>query len=776
MKTTIMKLTSLFITAIVLWCAGTAQADLKLHPLFTDDMVLQRERPVPIWGTARPGEKVTVSFIKQYESTRADDAGNWRITLKPMPGESAYRVLMVRTDKESILLKNLAVGDVYICSGQSNMEWPVAAAKDAQAEIAAANFPDIRLLTVPKKIAGTPQRDFAAPVRWQVCSPKTVPGFSAVGYFFGSELNQRLHIPIGLINSSWGGTIAQAWTSRDTLLKRDDLREQTLQTETAFAGLASLKERQAAWWQANDPGTKTDWSTPAFDDAAWATMKVPGAWENNGLANFDGTVWFRKTIDIPAAWEGKDLLLYLGIIDDRGTTFFNGVSVGSSDIFASQRDYKIPGAQVKAGRAVIAVRVLDTGGNGGFNSAVVPVLTLASDATQKIEVGGDWKYSVSAALKDLPAAPTDPSGNPNQPTVLFNGMIAPLVPFAVRGAIWYQGESNAGNPQQYRTLFPDLIRDWRTAWNAKQDGSEFGFYFVQLANYLPRVAEPMQAGWPELRQAQTMTLGVPRTGMATIIDIGEGADIHPKNKQDVGKRLALAALATEYGQPVENSGPMYERMEIIPGTKRVRIYFTHAKGLRVKPSIDEVNGKVPLDAWVYGAILNLDKERFLLSFKPFENLGKYPLTRTELALLTVKSLQHFWPGSVVDGTTTGPAGPPPSPAVESKEILERLLTEFRPEIDALGTKINPQLGITPENMNGLRPIPSYGLDVNGFGVQDADGKWHTANARLDGETIVVWSDQVFAPKAVAYAWTNNPDVNLVNAAGLPAVPFRTDAK
>jgi sialate O-acetylesterase len=661
------KLSAAFCIAWVgLACLGAiAQADVKLHPLFTDNMILQRDKPVSVWGTADPGEKISVALFPQAESstltssisplfqTVADVNGEWSVKLKPLQVNATPLEISVN-GKNQIRIHNVAVGDVYICSGQSNMEMGIGLVNNAKEEIAAANYPNIRLLMVPHQVSGSPQKTFSAPVSWKVCTPENVAqggwgGFSAAGYFFGRELHQRLKIPIGLIESSWGGTIAQAWTSRSTLLKRDDLRDATLQTEQAFQAVTPFAQRQAAWWQANDTGTKSGWNG-TFDDSGWKTMKPTGSWEANGLPNFDGLVWFRKTVEIPAAWAGKELQLSLGPIDDRDTTFFNGVAIGGMDVWNEPRVYKVPANLVKAGPAVIAVRVLDTGGGGGFVGNENPSLCVASDAAQKIDLGSDWRYAVSRELKDLPAPPAESNGNPNQPTVLFNGMIAPLVSFAVRGAIWYQGESNAGNPTQYRTLFPDLIRDWRTVWNAKQDGSEFGFYFVQLANFMARVDDPVQGGWAELREAQTMALKVPRTGMATIIDVGDAGDIHPRNKQDVGKRLALAALATEYNQQLEFSGPMFYMMELEAGSNRIRIHFTHALGIKTS------DGKAP----------------------------------------------------------------------------------------------------------------------RGFAVQAEDGTWKKADARIEGETVVVWNDGVLRPKAVRYAWANNPDVNLVNADGLPDVPFRTD--
>ncbi len=649
-----MKNTTLLSSAVLV-AASTgfslmAHADVQLYSLFTDNMVLQRDKPVPVWGTAKPGEKVALMVGKQTQRTVADATGNWTVTLKAMPMMAS---VPFEVDGENKLqLQNVAVGDVYICSGQSNMQFAVQGTNNAAAEIAAANYPGIRLLTVSDTTAGTPQRSFAAPVSWSVCSPQTVPGFSAVAYFFGREVNQKTGIPIGLIHSSWGGTVAQAWVSRDTLLKRDDFRDETLKTEASFnVSQADVMAQQNAWFAEHDPGTKASWNGATTDATAWKAMKLPASWENAGLPDFDGIVWFRKTVDIPPAWAGKELKLSLGAIDDSDTTFFNGVPVGNTVGWLQGRQYTIPAAQVKAGKATVAVRVLDTGGLGGFSGGDLS-LGLSGDGTGKIDLSGDWNYQVGAALKDVGAIPTSLAsggGDPNRPTVLYNAMISPLEPFAVRGAIWYQGESNAGLPAQYRTLFPDLIRDWRTHWNAKADGSDFPFYFVQLASYMARTNQPVESGWAELRDAQSNTLNVPGTGMASAIDIGDGGNIHPTDKQDVGKRLALNALAKTYGQKIEYTGPTFGSLKIEGNTARVN--FTHAAGLKTS-----------------------------------------------------------------DGTA-------------------------------------------PRT----------------FALKGEDGKWVAATARIEGNSVILSSDAVTTPKAVRYAWANNPDVNLFNSDGLPANPFRTDA-
>lgn len=637
---------SLLLTSLLLI---SAHAEVKLNSLFTDNMVLQRDKPVRVWGTAKPGERVTVTLDTQSLTSAADAEGDWAVVLKPMP-VARDKVLSVKGENE-ITLKNIALGDVYVCSGQSNMEWPVKLIKDGPAEVAAANYPDIRLYVVPKAINIRPQKEFVRPASWAVCAPDKIADFSAVSYFFGRELNQKLGVPIGLLNASWSATMAEPWLSRDAYIKRDDLREKFLATEKTIGAMtdASIDQATEDWKDSTDDGNKIGWQTPAFDDAAWPTMDAPVEMEKAGLPDFDGTVWFRRTIDIPAAWEGKELVLYPGYTDDIDTTYWNGAKIGFHNRTTNARNYRVPADLVKAGRTTIAIRVFDFNLNGGITGPAENLrLELAADATAKLSLAGPWKYKAGKTVKQWSPSPGDARFDNNQPTVLYNTMIAPLTPFAVRGVIWYQGESNSHIPKPYRTLFPALIRDWRAHWGAKQDGSEFGFYYVQLANYLARSSLPVEGGWAEIREAQTMALSVPRTGMATILDIGEAGAIHPPNKQEVGRRLALIALAKEYGQSVEYSGPTFAQMKTAPGSKEVTLAWTHAKGLK---------------------------------------------------------------------TTDGQA---------------------------------PRC----------------------FAILGDDAKWYAASARIQGETVVLASE--VTPTAVRYAWANNPDVNLVNAAGLPAVSFRTD--
>ncbi|HEX2948831.1 MAG TPA: sialate O-acetylesterase, partial [Armatimonadota bacterium] len=477
---------------------------------------------------------------------------------------------------------------------QSNMEMVVRSSRNSADEIANSANQNIRLFAVRKKVSTAPLSTLEG--QWTACGPDTVGSFSAAGYFFGRELQKRLNVPVGLIHTSWGGTPAEAWTSHDFLLKDPDFQP-ILSRYKVPAGVdpvAAQKdyEKKLAEYDAKkyqvDPGNKGEglgWAKTDFADANWQTAKLPGLWDASGSKmDIDGAVWYRKDIQLPNDWAGKSLTLSLGAIDDFDVTYFNGVKVGAIDektneYWAYPRTYTIPAELVKPGRNVIAVRVFDHFGSGGFNGTVDQMtLALAGAATTKpLTLAGMWKMNVELAMKPVPAPTPVYTMNQNAPSTLYNGMLNPIIPFGIKGAIWYQGESNAGRSYQYRKLFPAMITSWRKAWGE----GDFPFIFVQLANYMQRRDFPTESGWAELREAQTMTLATKNTGMAVIIDIGEGDNIHPKNKQDVGKRLELAAEHVAYNKKIVYSGPMYKSMEVDHNT--IRLHFTSVgSGLMIK--------------------------------------------------------------------------------------------------------------------------------------------------------------------------------------------------
>lgn len=646
-----------FRLVLVLILAGVVRAEVRLPSIIGDNMVLQRGMKVRIWGTANSGEHVTVTFDKSSANAVADAQGRWEVWLGPLKSGGPSE-LIVKGDNV-LTIKNVLVGEVWICSGQSNMEWPLSNTDNATETVAQAKFPEIRLFTVEKKTATSPLTDVKG--HWVVTTPEEAAHFSAVGYFFGRELHQHLKAPIGLIHTSWGGTPAEAWTSHEGLLSSPELKPILDRYESSLNALPATKEAYAKalakWEEENlyvdreNKGEALGYADPNTSTSDWSRMDLPKQFEAAGLA-IDGAVWFRKVVEIPEMWADRELILNLTAIDDYDITYFNGTKVGSigretPDSYQVPRMYRVPASLVRPGMNVIAVRVFDRAGEGGFGSAGEMSLRSTATINYAISLRGSWEYKIEQALEpkhvDWGSRP-EPVGasNQNSPSVLYNAMLAPLVPFTIRGAIWYQGESNAGRAYQYRTLFPIMIRDWRRAW-----GRVFPFYFVQLANWRPRKEQPDESDWAELREAQAMTLREPQTGMAVAIDIG-GEDLHPRNKLDVGHRLAAWALADVYGEKVVPSGPLFDRFSV-DGDK-VKIKFKHGLGLKT-----------------------------------------------------------------IDG------GP-----------------------------------------------------VKGFAIAGADRKFVWAEARIEGETVVVWSPSISKPVAVRYGWADNPSVNLYNKAGLPASPFRTD--
>ncbi|HEX9996082.1 MAG TPA: sialate O-acetylesterase [Abditibacterium sp.] len=626
-----------------------------LHPLFSDNMVLQRDISAPVWGWATPGQKVTLTLsgpgMKGATSTaKAGADGKWMAKIRPHKAGGPYTLSI--SGPQSITLRNVMFGDVWICSGQSNMEMGMGVI-DAPTDVAAANYPNIRLFTVPKTVSLTPR--VVTSGQWDVCTPQTVTrdtgawgGFSAVAYFFGKNLHQKLNVPIGLIHSSWGGTVAEAWTHAEVLKTIPDFAPviSQLENQAKDPNGENIELLVSNWWQKNDPGTQANWQNDATETASWGKTNLPGGWELSALPDFDGVVWFRKEVMVPQEWVGKDLTIQFGAIDDRDTTFFNGVSVGSIHGSQTPRSYTVPANMVKAGRNIITVRVLDTGGGGGFMGTPDAMKLSAPDATP-ISLAGEWSYQVSTPLSKTAQVPVPIVDNRNLPTGLYNGMVAPLTPFGIKGAIWYQGESNSWRGKQYQKLLPAMIKDWRSRFGV----GEFPFLIVQLANFGAPREEPEESQWAELREAQALTAqNLPKTGLAVAIDIGEANDIHPKSKQEVGRRLALAAQAIAYGQNVEHSGPVYRSMKVEPG--KIRLRFTHAVGLSSKG----------------------------------------------------------------------------------------------------------------------------GEKLRGFAIAGADKKWVWADATVVGNEVVLSSAAVPNPTAARYNWAYNPNGNLTNAAGLPAVPFRTDAQ
>lgn len=561
-------------------------ANVRLPALVGNHMVLQRGMTVPVWGWADAGEKITVVFNnKQYAAVTGTN-GKWKIELPAM--EAGGPFTMTVSGKNSITISDILIGDVWLASGQSNMEWNLKQnINNFEQEIKAGNYPRIRLFDV-KNIPSIAELDSVQSDGWKICSPATVANFSATAYFFGRELHQLHNIPIGLITADWGGTQIEAWICGDSLKRYPEfIKKITDQQTTPTLALfkKSLDEEVTRWQQkytSSDPMYSTaDRSRLLKDDNP--KMNLPGIWETTpGLSKFDGVMWLHKKVFIPKSAAGKPLTLHLAMVDDVDSTWFNGEKIGGTSPYNVLRVYTIPGRLVKAGYNSILVRVLDFIGGGGIHGKREDLYI--KTANKKILLEGEWSYQTGPSLNDVPYRPVTIFGE-NSLAALYNSMINPLAPYAIKGAIWYQGEGNVNRAYQYRELFPTMIRCWRKHW-----GYDFPFLFVQLSSFMHDKEEPADYEWAELREAQALTLSLPVTGMAVSIDIGNPDDIHPGNKQDVGKRLAIAAQKIAYkNDSTEYSGPAYASMTVTGN--EVAIKFNHAvSGLIVKDRYGYIRG------------------------------------------------------------------------------------------------------------------------------------------------------------------------------------------
>ncbi len=667
------------------------QAEVIAASVFGNNMVLQREQPVPVWGTATAGEPITVTFGGQKVSTKANAVGRWTVTLKPMKADATPREMTIAGTGNTNVFKDTLVGEVWLCSGQSNMGLELRQCLNASNEIAVAGNPLIRAFTahyapandhgyaiIPtlpaQRFALTPQDKCRG--EWQVCSPKTVKDWSGVGYYFARELQQRLQIPVGIIVSSMGATAIEAWTSVEGLKAIPAYRERAEAfDEVARAYLADTNrlaqalehrkatcaERSRVWFaelDAEDVGLKMMWMAPELDVASWDKVSLPVSAEDNPLGVPVASVWFRKDIEIPQNWVGKDLELHLGVVDSVDEAYVNGVRAGrtwfdATNYWLISRIYTVPAQAVTTNRLLVALRLLKLAYPMGlFGPAEEMKLVLkGTPEAQSVSLAGEWSLRKANELDPgrqpqvAPLLGKEPGHYYGHPGVMYNGLIHPIIPYAIRGAIWYQGEANAPFYVDYQSLLPGMIKSWRKEWGQ----GDFAFGIVQLADYWGQQTKPVErGGYTPLREAQTAALSLTHTFMATAVGVGEGNDIHPKNKREVGRRLALGAMGVAYGQKDSlYSGPVYKSMSVEGSTIRLR--FDFAKGLHAR-------------------------------------------------------------------------GEPPV----------------------------------------------------GFAISGADRKYYFAQARIEGETVVVWSDKVAKPVAVRYAWATNPVCNLYNGDELPIFQFHTD--
>ena len=669
----------ILISLAVLLTGLAMEAKVELSPLFTDNMVFQQNVLAPVWGKAAPGARVTVtpSWDGRTYSCTAYADGRWSVGIETPEG-SYERYTVTISDGKPVVLQNVLVGEVWLCSGQSNMEMPVEswrAVRVNKDDIQnAADYPYLRLLYVTKTTGMSPRDCFDAENGgWTESLPKTVRGFSAVAYYYGRALQQELKVPVGVIESCWGGTIIEAWMSAEALSSYPEMAPKIAQVaklaETETDRENTFKKEMArfvAQAKADDKGFaggKAPWAARSYDDSSWGTMKLPEKIQTLWPST-NGVFWFRKEVEIPSSWAGRNLTLSLGPVDDYDETYFNGKLVGTGEVWNMAREYVIPGKMVKAGKSVLCIRVTDDHGDGGLYGAADQLYLEGPDGTQ-IRLDGEWKVKKSL---DFGSRKVSTAREPNLASVLYNAMVKPLVPFAIKGAIWYQGESNAGKAYRYRDLMSAMVLDWRSAW-----GYDFPFYITQITGYHEVSPVPGEFSWAELREAQSIAASaLDAADVACIIDLGEAEDVHPVRKKEVGDRLALLALANDYGREVISSGPRFESYRIGHGNIRVR-FTSVADGLKAVPSGSLAGAR-------YGS----------------QALGYDIVKRAERG------------------------------------------------------------------------------EVTGFQIAGADRVWHWATADIEGDEVIVYSEDVPHPVAVRYGWADNPVCNLFNSTGLPAHPFRTD--
>jgi sialate O-acetylesterase len=533
-------------------------------------MVLQRDRPNTFWGWTTPGSRVRVSVGGRRAEGVAGIDGKWTARLKPPKVGGPYTLLFEGPSR--VELKDVLVGDVWLCAGQSNMEMGIGLVNGGPVDAAEADEPQIRLSMAPHQVAYSPVA--VNPLEWKVCSPLTITqggwaGFSAVGYHFGRELQRKLNVPIGLVQIAWGGTSAEAWTREAALRPLRDFEEGLNQVAAARGRTPVFGTYVEHWLADNEPGVREGWHRPEAADAGWKTMDLPGT------VKPQGATWFRRVIDLPDG-EGP-AYLNLGKITETDTVWINGHLVGTGSFEWFTRRYPIPAGVLRPGANTIAIRLFNPRADGTFLSPKED-LSVELSGNRRFALGGAWKVRTGVETKDIKTPPREIQPYPTMPAVLANGMVTPLMPMAIRGAIWYQGEANSGRGYQYRTLLPAMISDWRKGFGQ----GDFPFYIVSLANYQARRPNPGDDHWAELREAQALTAArIPRSGLAVTIDVGDADDIHPKEKKTVGQRLALNALAKEYGLGVEYSGPVFRSQSSEGDCLRLR--FTHAKRLAIKP-------------------------------------------------------------------------------------------------------------------------------------------------------------------------------------------------
>ncbi|MBI1342226.1 MAG: sialate O-acetylesterase [Terrimonas sp.] len=564
-----MTIKNISITFLVLFFGASVNAQLTLPCMVRDSMILQRDAKVNIWGWTTAHKEVTIKFNGKTYKTNADAKGKWILPLAPVKAGGPYTMQI--TSGNTIWLKDIYMGDVWFCSGQSNMVHQMNIHDVTyEKDIREANFPLIRQFLIPTLANLNEPQDDLPTGSWEPAIGEKVRPFSAVAFFFAKKLYEKYHIPIGIINASVGGTPIEAWTSEDGLNDFSAIR-QIIEKNKDTGYVNSMNRRAQASGSRQqlpkDKGMTEKWYDPEYTLKGWRSINIPGYWEDQGLKDLNGIVWYRRDFDIPASMAGKPARIFLGRIVDADESYINGTLVGHTTYQYPQRRYKIPGDILKAGRNTFAIKVTNFFGKGGF----VPDKPYYLYADHQIlDLKGYWEYKVGGVFEPpSPGSAVFGINAQNQPAALYNAMVAPVINYTIKGFCWYQGESNAGKPKNYAALQQALILDWRNKW---QQGT-LPFLYVQLPGYMDYQYLPAESNWAEMREAQLQSLSVPNTAMAVTIDIGEWNDIHPDDKKDVGDRLALAAMKLAYAADIVYSGPLYQGFET--EGNRIIISFSH---------------------------------------------------------------------------------------------------------------------------------------------------------------------------------------------------------
>ncbi len=597
---------SIFIGLLI--TATAVKSQIKLPAVISDGMVLQQNDKIVLWGWSAPYEeiKITTSWNQKSYQTKANSEGKWKTKVKTTKAGGPFQIEF--KGKNAVTVSDILLGEVWLCSGQSNMEMPLKGfpnepIKNAEAEIKSANYPKIRMFTVKKNTALERTEDTQGD--WKTATTENVGNFSATAYFFGKNLYEKLNVPIGLIHSSWGGTVAEAWTSEKALRELGDFNAELDRIDSLKPIAKKIRkddqEIQKEWeyltTHPKDEFYKTD-----FDFSEWKKMQVPSTLADSGLENFDGIVWLKTKIDIPKQWQDQNLIIELGPIDDIDITWWNGEKIGETKkegfYWAAERKYKIPAQFINTQKNVLTVRVVDFIAIGGIYGEKSQLEIYPEAKPQEsINIAGDWFYKTTASLPKLQLPE-----NANRPSALFNGMLSPIIPYTLKGAIWYQGESNVGRAEQYERLFPKMIKDWRKNWSQ----GDFPFYYVQIAPF-GYLGDGRRGA--ALRDAQRKSLATKNTGMTVLLDIGSEKTIHPPNKPEVGRRLSLLALNDTYHKNIKAKGPVVSASKV--KGSQVILKFKNAKKLNYKKEYNsfELAGA---DGKYYPALVKVEGKKLLL--------------------------------------------------------------------------------------------------------------------------------------------------------------------